>query len=500
MLYPSREEYLRLSKDYSVVPVFWEVAADLETPIAAFKKVAAGPAYLLESVSGGEFLGRYSFIGLEPFLIFRAKGNCGRISGEGPEQHFTGSPLKALAALLAALRGPHLPCLPRFYGGGVGYFGYDLVRHLERLPVQAVDDLELDDCHLIFTRVVLIFDHVKHRLTVVVNTRPGDNPERSYREAEEKIGAVLAALSRPVELAREINLSVTPARVVANMEKEEFLTAVRRAKEYIRAGDILQVVLSQRFARDFSGDPLQVYRRLRMINPSPYLFYLDLGDPVIVGSSPEMLIRVEEGVVQTRPIAGTRPRGENAAADEALAVELLNDPKERAEHVMLVDLSRNDLGRVCLPGTVRVPEFMVIEKYSHVMHIVSAVEGRLAPEYSALDALAASFPAGTVSGAPKVRAMEIIEELEPVRRGIYAGAIGYLSFTGNLDTCIAIRTIVICKGKAYVQAGAGIVADSDPEREYAETLNKAQALLTTLGAAGVDKEEQARSFPAAVAK
>lgn len=482
VIYPSREEYLRLSREYDVIPVFREVAADLETPIAVFKKIASSPAYLLESVAGGEFLGRYSFIGCEPFLVFRARGESGTVTGEGEERRFTGSPLKVLGEVAAKLRGPRLPGLPRFYGGGVGYFGYDLVRHFERLPVRTVDDLGLDDCHLIFTRVVLVFDHVKHRLVVVVNTCPGGDPERAYREAQEKIGAVLADLSRPVALEGAVGLPEAPARVVANMEKGEFLAAVRRAKEYIQAGDILQVVLSQRFAQEFTGDPFEVYRRLRMINPSPYLFYLDLSDPVVVGSSPEMLIRVEEGVIQTRPIAGTRPRGQDTAADEALARELLSDPKERAEHIMLVDLGRNDLGRVCLPGTVRVPEFMTIEKYSHVIHIVSGVEGRLAPEYTALDALAASFPAGTVSGAPKVRAMEIIEELEPVRRGIYAGAVGYLSFTGNLDTCIAIRTLVIHQGKAYVQAGAGIVADSDPEREYVETINKAQALLTTLGA------------------
>ncbi|MEW6448120.1 MAG: anthranilate synthase component I [Bacillota bacterium] len=480
MIQPTLDEYLRLSGEYGVVPVYQEVIADLETPIAAFKKIGSFPVYLLESVAGGEFLGRYSFIGFDPFLIFCAKGNSVSLSGEEGARSFIGSPLKYLEGIFADLRGPRLEGLPRFYGGGVGYFGYDFVRNLERLPLNTIDDIGAYDCHLIFTRVVLIFDHVRRRLTVVVNTRPANDPRSAYCEAVERIKSVLAILKKPAVLDWDIPLSGSDPALTANMQKEDFLSAVRRAKEYIRAGDILQVVLSQRFSRPFDGEPFEVYRRLRVINPSPYLFYLDFGDPVVIGSSPEMLIRVEDGLIRTRPIAGTRPRGRDAAEDEALALELLNDPKERAEHIMLVDLGRNDLGRVSVPGTVRVSEFMAVEKYSHVIHIVSEVQGLLSPGYSALGALEASFPAGTVSGAPKVRAMEIIEELEPTRRGIYAGAVGYYSFTGNLDTCITIRTIVVTNGSAYVQAGAGIVADSDPEREYVETINKAQALLTTL--------------------
>lgn len=487
VIQPSLEEYLRLSGGYGVVPVYREVIADIETPIAAFKKVASSPAYLLESVSGGEFLGRYSFIGFDPFLIFKAKGSSCSLSGEGEDRSFDDSPMERLERLFGELRGPRLEGLPRFYGGGVGYFGYDFVRNLERLPLNTVDDLGAYDCHLVFTRVVLIFDHVRRRLTVVVNTRPGRNPRAAYDGAADQINGVLANLRKPAALGWEIPLSGVSPALTVNMEKEEFLSAVRRAKEYIQAGDILQVVLSQRFSQRFDGDPFEAYRRLRVINPSPYLFYLDFGDPVVIGSSPEMLIRVEDGVIRTRPIAGTRPRGKDGAEDEALAAELLEDPKERAEHIMLVDLGRNDLGRVSRPGTVRVSEFMAVERYSHVMHIVSEVQGLLSPEHSALSALYASFPAGTVSGAPKVRAMEIIEELEPTRRGIYAGAVGYCGFTGNLDTCITIRTIVITGGNAHVQAGAGIVADSDPEREYTETINKAQALLTTLReAAGAD--------------
>lgn len=481
MVQPSREEYLKLSTEFNVVPVYEEVVADLETPIAAFKKLGKCPSFLLESVSGGEFLGRYSFIGFDPFLDFRVKGDRVSLTMDGETEVSTKkSPIEVLTGIFARFRGPRVEGLPRFYGGGVGYFGYDLVRHIERLPCATLDDTGVDDCHLIFTKIVLVFDHVRRRLAVVVNTRPGSNPEVSYNEAETRIKAILSELQEPVSMNWEIPPPGTNSPVAANLKKEDFMQAVDRAKEYIRAGDILQVVLSQRFSQHFSGDTFEVYRRLRTINPSPYLYYLNFGDSVVAGSSPEMLIRVEDGVIRTRPIAGTRPRGKDAGEDHLFAEDLLADPKERAEHIMLVDLGRNDLGRVSVPGTVRVTEFMNVEKYSHVIHIVSEVQGQLSPEYTALSALAASFPAGTVSGAPKIRAMEIIEELEPTRRGIYAGAVGYFSFTGNLDTCITIRTIVFHGGKAYVQAGAGIVADSDREREFIETINKAQALLTTL--------------------
>ncbi|MEW6183677.1 MAG: anthranilate synthase component I [Bacillota bacterium] len=481
MVQPTLKEYLNLSAEFDVVPVYEEVVADLETPIAAFKKLGQCPSFLLESVSGGEFLGRYSFIGFDPFLDFRSQGDNVSITMDGKTEVLTkSSPLEVLPGIFAKLRGPRLEGLPRFYGGGVGYFGYDLVRHIERLPQATVDDTGVDDCHLIFTKIILIFDHVRRRLAVVVNTRPGSDPALSYEEAKARIKNIIAGLKEPVSMNWEIPPPNTNSPVAANMEKEAFLDAVDRAKEYIRAGDILQVVLSQRFSQTFSGDAFEVYRRLRTINPSPYLYYLDFGNSVVVGSSPEMLIRVEDGIIRTRPIAGTRPRGKDAGEDRLLSEELLADPKERAEHIMLVDLGRNDLGRVSLPGTVRLTEFMNVEKYSHVIHIVSEVQGQLSPQCTALSALTASFPAGTVSGAPKVRAMEIIEELEPNRRGIYAGAVGYFSFTGNLDTCITIRTIVFREGKAYVQAGAGIVADSDREREYAETINKARALLMTL--------------------
>jgi anthranilate synthase component 1 len=482
MVRPTFEEYVKLSAEFTVVPVYREVVADLETPIAAFKKIGKCPAFLLESVSGGEFLGRYSFIGFDPFLTFKAKGrHCVLITETGEDTVNDGSPVDILADVLGRLRGPKLEGLPRFYGGGVGYFGYDIVRHLEKLPRDSAGETALNDCYLIFCRMVLIFDHVRRRLTLVANTRPGREPGAAYDEALAAITDVLESLRTPLAPDWEITPATDAPHVAVNMSKSYFLSAVRRAKEYIKAGHILQVVLSQRFSRPFKGDTFEVYRRLRTINPSPYLFYLTFGDTVVAGSSPEMLIRVEDGIIRTRPIAGTRPRGRNTKEDDNLARELLNDPKERAEHIMLVDLGRNDLGRVSLPGTVRITEFMEVEKYSHVIHIVSEVQGRLSPQHSALSALAASFPAGTVSGAPKIRAMEIIDELEPDLRGIYAGAVGYFSFTGNLDTCITIRTVVFHGGNAYVQAGAGIVADSDEEREYEETINKARALLATLG-------------------
>lgn len=494
MLFPGLQEYVELSKDYNIVPVYQEVLVDMETPISIFKKVGnRKESYLLESVEGGEHLARYSFIGLEPFLSFEAKNGEGVIIREGVEERVSGKPLAILEELMAGFRAPVLEDLPRFYGGAVGYFGYDLIRTWEELPRSGEDDLELPDCHFVFTKLVLIFDHVKHKLKIVYNSRVGQNPELSYRQAIENINRIMVLLSQPNPGNGHLGLAtgMTPATgpvaavnqdscVTSNLTREEFMVKVERAKEYIRAGDIFQVVLSQRFQAPLEASPFDIYRSLRTINPAPYLYFLDLGDINIIGSSPEMLVRVEDGRVETRPIAGTRPRGKNSREDEALAAELLADEKEKAEHLMLVDLGRNDLGRVCEYGSVGLTEFMKIERYSHVMHIVTQVEGRLREDQSQFDALQACFPAGTVSGAPKIRAMEIIDELEPHHRGAYAGAIGYLSFTGNMDTCITIRTIVVSNGQVYVQAGAGIVADSVPETEYQETVNKAMALLKTL--------------------
>ncbi len=481
MFYPSLEEYLTLSRSYNMVPVYTELLADMDTPISIFKKVCQEEyTYLLESVEGGENLARYSFIGLEPFLRYYCTHGTGTIENKDGQQKITGEPLGILEGIMDQYRAPKLDGLPRFYGGAVGYFGYDLVRYIEELPNRTTDDLNLPDCHFILTKLVLVFDHVRHKVKIVVNTQPGSDPTISYYDALNRINAVIKLINEPQPAVNGPSRVVGPAAFVSNMPKEEFINKVEKAKEYIRAGDIFQVVLSQRLKMPLQGDPFDIYRTLRTVNPAPYLYYLNFGGTVIIGSSPEMLVRVEDGIIQTCPIAGTRPRGRTPAEDLALAKELLADEKEKAEHVMLVDLGRNDLGRVCAYGSIEINGFMEIERYSHVMHIVSTVTGRLKPGQTSFDALRACFPAGTVSGAPKVRAMEIIEELEPTRRGVYAGAIGYFGFTGNMDTCITIRTILVHEGMTYVQAGAGIVADSQPEREYDETINKAKALLETL--------------------
>lgn len=480
---PSREEYLALSKHYNLIPVSREINADMDTPISVYKKISPkGPAYLLESVEGGENLARYSFIGFDPFLVLTSRGKESQITGGGQQKTVLGSPLENLEKVINGFNVYLQAGLPRFFGGAVGYIGYDTVRFIERIEIPRLDNPCLPDCKFIFAGIVLIFDHVKRTLTIVINSHPGESPEEAYDKAEESIEKVIGAVKNNI-LAEDQDpgrpLACGP--VDANITRAEFIQKVAQAKEYIKAGDILQVVLSRRLRVPFRGEPFNVYRRLRTLNPSPYLYYLDFGEATVVGSSPEMLVRVEEGVAETCPIAGTRPRGVDRAADEAFASDLLEDAKERAEHLMLVDLGRNDLGKVCEIGSIKLTRFMEVEKFSHVMHLVSNVRGRLEPGKSCFDALEACFPAGTVSGAPKVRAMQIISELEPDGRGIYAGAIGYLGFSGNLDTAIAIRTVVIHGGNAYVQAGAGIVADSDPEREYEETLNKASALLKTLG-------------------
>ncbi|MEW6423926.1 MAG: anthranilate synthase component I [Bacillota bacterium] len=489
---PSLADYQRLSNEYNVIPVTSEYFADTQTPITVFQKVSAGrPAFLLESVEGGERLARYSFIGVDPYLVYRHRGKTGwvRTPADGGARRVAGSPFGLLEKLVRSFRAPAFSDLPRFFGGAVGYFGYDLVRWLEKLPSGNKNDLKLPDCHFLFCGLVLIFDHVRHTLRVVVNSFPGASPRQAYGQAFEKIEKVMSVLNTCAgESVQSLsncgscrhNSGRPCSPVNSNLTRADFIAGVQKAKEYIRKGEILQVVLSQRFCRPFPGDPFLAYRRLRAVNPSPYLYFLNFGDVAVVGSSPEMLVRVEGRDVETRPIAGTRPRGRSAADDAELARDLLSDPKEKAEHIMLVDLGRNDLGRICETGSISVPQFLTVEKYSHVMHLVSSVKGRLAPGYTAFDALKACFPAGTVTGAPKVRAMEIIEELEPTRRGPYAGAVGYVGFNGNLDTAITIRTVVFHRGCAYVQAGAGIVADSDPAKEYAETVNKARPLLEIL--------------------
>ncbi len=484
---PDRDEFVRLAQTHTVVPVWREVLGDLETPVGAYRKLgAATNSFLLESVEHGERWGRYSFIGVDPFLVMTARG--GVVMAEGAVPAGVGDatdPLDALDRAIAAFHAPDLPGLPPLHGGAVGYLGYDVVRYIERLPQTTTDDLGFPEMVMMFTGRLLVFDHLRQRLTVIANVAIGDDPAAQYDEAVAAADRLVATLAATPTHSTPVSptLDAQPEGVRSTVTPEQFHQMVQTAKEHIAAGDIFQVVLSQRFEMDTAADPFDVYRVLRLINPSPYMFFLRLPDLSVVGSSPEPLLKVLGREAVSRPIAGTRWRGQTEDEDRKLAEELLADPKECAEHVMLVDLARNDLGRVCTPGTVKVVDLMKIERYSHVMHIVSEVRGVLEPKQSAMDALKAAFPAGTVSGAPKIRAMQIIDALEPTRRGPYAGAVGYLDFSGNLDTCITLRTALIANGTAYVQAGAGIVADSDPAAEERECRNKARALLTAVRAA-----------------
>ncbi len=486
---PVKEQYIRMCGKYNLIPVYREIVADLETPVSVYAKVFKGScSCLLESVEGSISLSRYSFIGGEPFLTVQARGEEVELLSEGKKEVRKQKFSSVLREIINSYQVPEDPELPRFFGGAVGYAGYDSVRLFESLPNHPPDDLDLPDAHYIFPEVVLVFDHYRSRLKIIINSRPADDPERAYNDALEKIEQVENALknNNNCSLKRvnshEALLDELPIK--SNISRNEYVQKVEAIKQYIYAGDILQTVLSQRFAAETLVDPFEVYRTLRTLNPSPYMYYLDFSDYQIAGASPEMLTRVENKTVTTRPIAGTRPRGETPEEDFNYEQELVSDAKERAEHVMLVDLGRNDLGRVSEFGSIELPVFMQCERYSHVMHLESEVRGRLAGNKDAFDAFAACFPAGTVSGAPKVRAMEIIYELEPTKRGPYAGAIGYFSFNGNMDTCITIRTVVFQSGKAYVQAGAGIVADSQPDAEYEETINKARVLLKALKLAG----------------
>src|SRR5213592_2394307 len=479
----SFEEFKELALRGTFVPVCKEIVADLLTPVSAFLKIAehADYAFLLESGEGCEHVGRYSFLGKDPVLILRSRDGRTTIDRSGTtiasEQPF----IDTLRRLMADFRSPFVPDLPRFTGGAVGYLGYGASSWFE--PVlgdlgAGVDGA--DEAGFMLFDTVLAFDHVQHRILIIANARitADDDLESLYQFACAKIQFVERELDRSLSHVR--NGARSRPALESNYTRERFEDQVRTAKEYIAAGDIYQVVLSQRFEADVTADPFTVYRALRHVNPSPYMFFIRMGGVSVVGSSPEMLVRVEGSRVETHPIAGTRPRGRNQEEDMRLAEELKRNEKERAEHVMLVDLGRNDVGRVCEYGSVRVPQFMALERFSHVMHLTSVVEGRLAADCDRLDALVSCFPAGTVSGAPKVRAMQIIRELEPSGRGLYAGAVGYLDFAGNLDFCIAIRTVIMSKGKAFVQAGAGIVMDSNPTAEYEETRDKARALLRAL--------------------
>lgn len=483
---PDFDSFRRLAAGHKLVPVYRQLVGDTLTPLTAYCKTLSGPSsFLFESVVGGERVGRYSFLGSDPFLTLSAYGNRLVVTdGERTEERESADPLKELEELLTRYRSPHLPGLPRFVGGAVGYAGYDTVRYAERLPNAPQDDRGLPDMQFAFYDRMVLFDHINKTILVVAHARAdGDAPQAEYERACGRVDDLCRQLQRgqadlqltDISLRREPEESWS-----SNFTRDGFCAAVDQCKEYIRAGDAFQIVLSQRLQRETTARPLDIYRALRVVNPSPFMFLLRSPEVTLIGSSPEIMVRVEDGVTTIRPLAGTRRRGGSDEEDRRLAEELLADPKERAEHVMLIDLARNDVGRVSEFGSVKLSDVMVVERYSHVMHITSNVTGKLLPGKTALDALRAGLPAGTVSGAPKVRAMEIIDELEPHRRGPYAGAVGYVDFTGNMDTCIALRTIVMQGQTAYVQAGAGLVADSVPDSEYEETLSKARGLLKAI--------------------
>ena len=485
MYFPSFEDFCKKSKEGNLVPVYREILADMETPVSAFHKVNNGNySFLLESVEGGEKWGRYTFLGFNPSIVFRSKGSTVEIITDQKKEELTDVkfPLDKLRDLMRVYRPLKIDGLPRFFGGAVGYFSYDTVRFFEELPDCNRDDLKVYDSLFVITDIIMIFDNLKQTLKVVSNVHlTGDQDLKNlYEEAIKKIDFIVSRLKEPVKTISKETPDRSRLKITSNLSKEEFEDIVIKAKEYIKAGDIIQVVLSQRFQTRAELDPFNIYRSLRTINPSPYMFYLKFDDLFMVGSSPEVMVRVEDNHICLRPIAGTRPRSKSPDKDRELEEELLQDPKEVAEHIMLVDLGRNDVGRVAKIGTVHVNELMVIEKYSHVMHMVSNVQGVLDGERDNFDVFKACFPAGTVSGAPKVRAMEIIEDLEHTRRGPYAGAVGYFSFSDNMDFCITIRTIVIKDGIIYIQVGAGIVADSQPEKEWSETVNKAEAMLKAI--------------------
>jgi anthranilate synthase component 1 len=486
---PSFDEFAALAREYTVVPVYRQLTGDTLTPVSAFCKVQEGDwSFLFESVVGGERVGRYSFLGAGPFRTFEASGNRTRTregSGRSVEAEAS-DPLRVLEDMIAAYRAPNLPALPRFCGGAVGYAGYDTVRYVERLPNAPPDDRNIPDLSFGFYDRMVIFDHAAKTILVVANAliERGKDLRAGYAEACRRADQLVERLQRGVADIQLTDIHPSglslASRANSNFTRPEFEAAVERAREYINAGDAFQIVLSQRFRTETRARPFDIYRALRVVNPSPFMFYLRAGAVTLIGASPEIMCRVENGVITNRPLAGTRRRGATPEEDRALAEELVNDPKERAEHIMLVDLARNDVGRVAEIGSVKIGDLLAVERYSHVMHLSSTVTGKLRPELTAFDALRASLPAGTLSGAPKVRAMEIIDELEPLRRGPYGGAVGYVDFGGNMDTCIALRTMVLLGQTAYVQAGAGLVADSIPASEYDETVNKAMSLLRAI--------------------
>ena len=481
MIYPGFDEFSELAARGNLIPVFREVLADTDTPVSAFLKLNGSPSFLLESVEGGEKWARYSFIGLEPSRIIRGRGMVVEImDGRGEViTSTTDDPLNVLKAELAKYRPVRVPDLPRFCGGMVGYMGYDCVRNFEELPDHGRQGLEMPDFFFVLADTILVFDSLKQKIRVVANAyTEGRDLRDVYDEAVDKVDAIVKKLKAGAVPSGTGGGNGARRDFTSSFDsRDAFMEAVEKSKNYVVSGDVVQVVLSQRFERECRVDPFSIYRALRVINPSPYMFFIDTGQGHIIGSSPEILVRVEDSEIVLRPIAGTRRRGRTDEEDRYMENELRNDPKEIAEHIMLVDLGRNDVGRVAETGSVKVTELMSIERYSHVMHLVSNVTGRLAKDRDVFDVIRACFPAGTVTGAPKIRAMEIIEELEPVRRGPYAGAVGYFSFSGNMDMCITIRTLIYKDNKIYIQAGAGIVADSDPALEYKETVNKAAGMV-----------------------
>jgi len=482
----SLDEFRGYAKEGNLIPLYREILADHDTPVSAFAKIDHGPsAYLLESVQGGEKWARYSFLGSgSPIVVVEDRGDLVIKKGKRSRRiACKGAPLDRLREFMETYQPVTVPGLPRFVGGAVGYLGYDMVKTFEDLAFRRKDGLNLPEFAFLLTDTLLIFDNVAQKIKVVANAHVKSSLERdirqAYRDATTRIERMIVRLRRPLR-QKAPKRRRTPIAFTPNMSKADFEKMVSRTQEYIKAGDIFQCVLSQRWETNLHASPFQLYRALRVVNPSPYMYYLRIAGVELVGSSPEILVRCEDGLVSVRPIAGTRRRGATAEEDDQLERRLLADTKERAEHIMLVDLGRNDVGRVAESGSVKVESLMNVERYSHVMHIVSNVTGRLAPSKSVYDVLRACFPAGTVSGAPKIRAMEIIEELEPTRRGPYAGAVGYVSFSGNMDMCINIRTVVVSKHRAFIQAGAGIVADSNPEHEYEETCNKARAMMKAI--------------------
>lgn len=480
MVFPDIAEFKSLSAKGNLIPVYREILADLDTPVSAFLKLGESPSFLLESVEGGEKWARYSFLGIRPSKVIKGWGKRVEITdGNGTVSMEVDDPVGLLREIMGGYRAVETAGLPRFFGGLVGYLGYDMVRFIETLPDKGRQGLDMPDMFLMLTDTMLVFDSLKQKIKVLSNVHlDSRNPEEAYEEAVEKINGIIEKLKEPVKTAgKRSGKTETEEFVSSYGSKEAFENAVLKAKEYIKAGDIIQAVLSQRFQRHSDLESFSIYRALRVINPSPYMYYLDTGGAKLVGSSPEILVRLEGKEITLRPIAGTRARGRTEEEDSSLERELRHDPKEMAEHIMLVDLGRNDVGRVARTGSVKVNELMNVERYSHVMHMVSNVKGELKHGLDCFDVLKSCFPAGTVTGAPKIRAMEIIEELEPVRRGPYAGAVGYFSYSGNMDTCITIRTLIINDRRVYVQAGAGIVADSLPDREYTETVNKAAAMM-----------------------